>query len=434
MKTEKKRRVVITGLGTVNPTGNTVAESWAAIKDGRCAVEPITAFDTADFKVKLAAEVKNFDPAERIDKREARKMARFTQFAVAAAEEAIGDSGLALEEIDRTRFGVILSSGIGGLPTIEEEHTRGQQRGFEKVSPYFVPMSIGNMAAGQIAIRFGLQGMCSCPTTACAGGTNAIGDAFHRIRDGYEASRFGLMVTDENDKISEFQEKPKNPKSNLASMGIYIFNWDVLKKYLTEDEADPNSENDFGKNVIPNLLKDGRRMYAYHFSGYWKDVGTISSLWQANMEVLDPSHSGINLFDENWKIYSRNSGKPCQQIGSDATIVNSMISEGCKVNGTVNNSILFPGVVVEKGATVEAAVVMGGTVIKAGASVKHCIVAENVKVEEGATVGAMPEGSLNIEEPGDVATVGSGVVIGKGATVGPKAMVSSDVKDGEEQW
>ena len=171
MKTEKKRRVVITGLGTVNPTGNTVAESWAAIKDGRCAVEPITAFDTADFKVKLAAEVKNFDPAERIDKREARKMARFTQFAVAAAEEAIGDSGLALEEIDRTRFGVILSSGIGGLPTIEEEHTRGQQRGFEKVSPYFVPMSIGNMAAGQIAIRFGLQGMCSCPTTACAGGT-----------------------------------------------------------------------------------------------------------------------------------------------------------------------------------------------------------------------------------------------------------------------
>ena len=186
MKTEKKRRVVITGLGTVNPTGNTVAESWAAIKDGRCAVELITAFDTADFKVKLAAEVKNFDPAERIDKREARKMARFTQFAVAAAEEAIGDSGLTLEEIDRTRFGVILSSGIGGLPTIEEEHTRGQQRGFEKVSPYFVPMSIGNMAAGQIAIRFGLQGMCSCPTTACAGGTNAIGDAFHRIRDGYE--------------------------------------------------------------------------------------------------------------------------------------------------------------------------------------------------------------------------------------------------------
>ena len=159
---------------------------WAAVKAGRCAVGPITAFDTADFKIKLAAEVKDFDPNTRLDRREARKMARFTQFAVAAAIEAIQDSGLVLENIDRTRFGVILSSGIGGLPTIEEEHTRGQQRGFEKVSPYFVPMSIGNMAAGQVAIRFGLQGMCSCPTTACAGGTNAIGDAFHRIRDGYE--------------------------------------------------------------------------------------------------------------------------------------------------------------------------------------------------------------------------------------------------------
>mgnify|MGYP001493523298 CR=1 FL=1 len=186
MKIEKKRRVVITGLGTVNPTGNTVAESWAAVKAGRCAVGPITAFDTTDFKVKLAAEVKDFDPAERIDRREARKMARFTQFAVAAADEAIHDSGIALENIDHTRFGVILSSGIGGLPTIEEEHTRGQQRGFEKVSPYFVPMAIANMAAAQIAIRFGLKGMCTCPVTACAGGTNAVGDAFHRIRDGYE--------------------------------------------------------------------------------------------------------------------------------------------------------------------------------------------------------------------------------------------------------
>ena len=124
-----------------------------------------------------------------------------------------------------------------------------------------------------------------------------------------EASRFGLMVTDENDKITAFQEKPKEPKSNLASMGIYIFNWDVLKKYLIEDEADPESENDFGKNVIPSLLRDGRDMYAYHFSGYWKDVGTISSLWEANMEVLDPEHSGIDLFEDDWKIYSRNSGK-----------------------------------------------------------------------------------------------------------------------------
>ena len=182
----EKRRVVITGLGTVNPTGNTVAQSWAAIKQGQCGIAPITHFDTTNFKVKLAAEVKDFDPAERLDKREARKMARFTQFAVAAADEAIRDSGLDLEAEDASRFGTIISSGIGGLPTIEEEHTRGEQKGFDRVSPYFVPMSIANMAAGQVAIRFGLKGMCSCPTTACAGGTNAIGDAFHRIRDGYE--------------------------------------------------------------------------------------------------------------------------------------------------------------------------------------------------------------------------------------------------------
>ena len=182
----EKRRVVITGLGTVNPTGNTVAESWAAIKAGRCGIAPITHFDTTGSRVTLAAEVKGFDPAARIDKREARKMARFTQFAVAAAREAMEDSGIDLEETDRSRFGTIISSGIGGLPTIEEEHTKGEQKGFDLVSPYFVPMSIGNMAAGQVAIRFGLKGMCSCPTTACAGGTNAIGDAFHRVRDGYE--------------------------------------------------------------------------------------------------------------------------------------------------------------------------------------------------------------------------------------------------------
>lgn len=182
----EKRRVVITGLGTVNPTGNTVAESWAAIKAGRCGIAPITHFDTTGSRVTLAAEVKGFDPAARIDKREARKMARFTQFAVAAAREAMEDSDIDLEETDRSRFGTIISSGIGGLPTIEEEHTKGEQKGFDRVSPYFVPMSIGNMAAGQVAIRFGLKGMCSCPTTACAGGTNAIGDAFHRVRDGYE--------------------------------------------------------------------------------------------------------------------------------------------------------------------------------------------------------------------------------------------------------
>ena len=244
-----------------------------------------------------------------------------------------------------------------------------------------------------------------------------------------EASRFGLMVTDENDKITEFQEKPKNPKSNLASMGIYIFNWDVLKKYLIEDEADPESENDFGNNIIPNLLKDGRNMYAYHFSGYWKDVGTISSLWEANMEVLDPEHSGINLFDDDWKIYSRNSGMTGHRIYDTAQVENSMITDGCRVAGSVKHSILFAGVTVEEGAKVEDAVVMGGTVIKAGAVVEHCIVAENVVIGENAVVGAMPKDGEN-----GVATVGSGVYIGDNAKVGPNAMVNNNVKDGEEQW
>ena len=244
-----------------------------------------------------------------------------------------------------------------------------------------------------------------------------------------EASRFGLMVADENDKITEFQEKPKDPKSNLASMGIYIFNWYILKQYLLEDDADPNSENDFGNNIIPNLLRDGRDMYAYHFDGYWKDVGTIHSLWEANMEVLDPEHSGIDLFDENWKIYSRNSGMPGHHIASTAHVENSMITDGCKVAGTVKHSILFTGVKVEEGAVVEDAVVMGQTIIRSGAVVKHCIVAENVLIESDAVVGAMPEDG----EDG-VATIASNVRIGKGAKIGPKAMVRNQVKDGEEVW
>ena len=181
-----KRRVVITGLGTVNPTGNTVAESWAAVKQGVCGVGPITLYDTSNSKTKLAAEVKNFDPAAVLDKRECRKMAPFTQFALTAAIEAMADAGIKMEQEDAARFATIVSAGIGGLPNMEEEHAKGEQKGFDRVSPFFVPMTIANMAAGQIAIRFGLKGYCYAPVTACAGGTNAIGDAFHRIRDGYE--------------------------------------------------------------------------------------------------------------------------------------------------------------------------------------------------------------------------------------------------------
>ena len=244
-----------------------------------------------------------------------------------------------------------------------------------------------------------------------------------------EASRFGLMVTDENAQITEFQEKPKNPKSNLASMGNYIFKWSILRQYLIEDEQDPNSENDFGKNIIPNLLKDGRKMFAHRFDGYWKDVGTIPSLWEANMEVLDPEHSGIDLFDENWKVYSRNSGMTAHKIASGAVVENAMITDGCRVDGTVRHSILFAGVKVEAGAVVEDAVVMGGAVIKAGAQVKHCIVAEDAVIGENAIVGAMPQG----DEKG-VATIGPGVQVGANAKIGPNAMVRENVKDGDEQW
>ena len=243
-----------------------------------------------------------------------------------------------------------------------------------------------------------------------------------------EASRFGLMVTDDNAQITEFQEKPKNPKSNLASMGNYIFKWSILRKYLIEDEMDPNSENDFGKNIIPNLLRDGCKMFAHRFDGYWKDVGTISSLWEANMEVLDPENSGIDLFESGWKIYSRNSGMTAHKISGSAVVENSMITDGCRVDGTVKHSILFSGVKVEAGAVVENAVVMGNAIIKAGAQVKHCIVAENAVIGENAIVGAMPQGDGK-----GVATIGPGVRVGANAKIGPNAMVREDVKEGEEQ-
>jgi beta-ketoacyl-acyl-carrier-protein synthase II len=181
-----RRRVVVTGLGTVNPTGKTVAGSWENIKNGKSGIGPITLFDTTNFSTKVAAEVKDFDPFEKIEKKAAKRMARFSQFAVVASGEALEDSGLLESDADRKRIGVMISSGIGGIDVIEHEHDRGEAKGFERVSPFFVPMSIANMASAQVAIAHGLKGMCSCVVTACAGGSNAIGDAFHRVRDGYE--------------------------------------------------------------------------------------------------------------------------------------------------------------------------------------------------------------------------------------------------------
>ena len=244
-----------------------------------------------------------------------------------------------------------------------------------------------------------------------------------------EASRFGILNTNPDGSIYEFDEKPAVPKSNKASMGIYVFSWKKLRAYLEADEKDPNSSNDFGKDVLPTMLNAGERMFAYRFEGYWKDVGTISSLWQANMEVLDPTHSGINLFDENWKIYSRNSGMTGHRIGENAVLDNCLITDGCNIKGTVRHSILFSGVTVEEGAIVEDAVVMGHSTIKAGAVVRHCIIAENATIEEDAVVGAKPKG----EGIGEVATIAADVTIGKGAKIGPSAMIYEDVKEGEEQ-
>ena len=242
-----------------------------------------------------------------------------------------------------------------------------------------------------------------------------------------EASRFGIMACDEDKKIYEFAEKPNEPKSNLASMGIYIFTWSKLKKYLEEDEANPESENDFGKNVIPAMLQNGERMYAYAFQGYWKDVGTIDSLWEANMDLLDPNVP-LDLYDDAWKIYARNPVMPPQYVAEGAVTQNSMISEGCIVEGDVDFSILFAGVTVEKGAVVHDSIIMPGSVIKAGAVVEYSIVAENVVVGENAQVGDRPE---NIEDKANwgVTVIAKGIHIGKNAKVPAKAMIEKDVPE-----
>ena len=181
-----KRRVVITGMGAVSPTGNTAEEMWQSAREGRCGIGPITHFDTTNHKVKLAGEVKDLDFTPYLDKKELRRMDLFSQYAMVAAIQAWRDSGLDYEKIDPTRFGVDISSGIGGINTIETEYERGREKGFDRVSPFFVPMDISNLAAGNVAIKLGAKGMCTCVVTACAGGSNAIGDAFRMIRDGYQ--------------------------------------------------------------------------------------------------------------------------------------------------------------------------------------------------------------------------------------------------------
>ena len=240
-----------------------------------------------------------------------------------------------------------------------------------------------------------------------------------------EAPRFGIMNVDENDDIYEFEEKPKKPKSNLASMGIYIFTWKKLREYLIADEEDEKSANDFGKNIIPAMLNAGEKMTAYRFKGYWKDVGTIDSLWDANMDMLSPDN-GIDLYDSEWPIFARTPTKPPHFMGKDAKVDHSMVTGGCEVYGTVENSVLFHSVIVEEGAVVRYSILMPGTVVKAGAVVEYSIIAENSVIGERARVGSAPDGT----EDWGVAVVAQNLSIGPDAVVSPKAMITRNVKGG----
>ena len=209
-----------------------------------------------------------------------------------------------------------------------------------------------------------------------------------------EASRFGIMNTDDEGRIVEFEEKPENPKSNLASMGIYVFSWKALRRYLTEDEADPGSENDFGKNIIPKMLADGQRMAAFRFQGYWKDVGTLTSLWDANMDMLSPE-SGLDLSDESWPIFARSVDAPPIYMGGDSRVSHSAINRGCDIEGTVENSVLSPRVTVEKGAKVSYSVLLPGVTVEAGAVIEYAIIGEGCHIGKDCRVGGAPDSALD---------------------------------------
>ena len=245
-----------------------------------------------------------------------------------------------------------------------------------------------------------------------------------------EASRFGILNTREDGSIYEFDEKPAHPKRTLASMGIYIFSWKKLRQYLVADEEDPHSQNDFGKNVLPAMLEGGERMFAYRFEGYWKDVGTIESLWEANLDLLNP-HVPLDLSDPTWKIYSRTPGMPPHYLAPTAQVQNSILAEGCSVSGKVEYSVIFSGVTIEEGAEIVDSILMPGTVVRKGARVQYAILAENTEIGANARVGESPEECADLTHWG-VAVVASGIRVGTGAVVQAKAMVESDIPENGE--
>ncbi len=228
-----------------------------------------------------------------------------------------------------------------------------------------------------------------------------------------EASRFGILNTNPDGSIYQFEEKPKQPKSTLASMGIYIFKAEKLFNYLEADNENPNSSKDFGKDVLPAMLNAGEKMFSYQFEGYWKDVGTVASLWQANMDLLG-NNPEFDVGDKSWKIHSRNPLAPPEHIGKNGIVKNSMVALGCEINGTVENSILGSNVIVEEGATVKDAVVLANSVIKAGATVSYSIIDENVTVGANAVIGVEKNPDAEIVVLGRGLTVADGVTVGEG--------------------
>ncbi|MBE6825072.1 MAG: glucose-1-phosphate adenylyltransferase [Ruminococcaceae bacterium] len=237
-----------------------------------------------------------------------------------------------------------------------------------------------------------------------------------------EASRFGILNTNEDGSIYEFDEKPAVPKSTNASMGIYVFSWKIMKKYLIEDEKNENSSNDFGKDVLPAMLNAGEKMMAYPFEGYWKDVGTIDSLWEANMDLLDPN---VTLSLKN--VYSRNPMMPPHYVGENAMIQNSMLADGCNVDGKLEFSILFPGVTIGKGAVINSSIIMPGAVIEEGANVQFSIVSENTVIGKNAQIGKNPADIPNRDDWG-ITVIGDGLKIGDNVVIPPKAMIDHDVE------
>ena len=240
-----------------------------------------------------------------------------------------------------------------------------------------------------------------------------------------EASRFGIMTCDAEGRIVDFTEKPKEPKSTLASMGIYVFTWSKLKKYLIENEMANTGSKDFGKDIIPAMLANNERLFAYEFEGYWKDVGTLDSRWEANMDLLSPNVP-LDLYDPDWKVYSRHNNMPPQYIGANAHVENSMITEGSVVDGTVDFSIISSGVTIEEGASVKYSIVMPGTTIKKGAVVEYAIIGEDCVIEPDAVIGMSPEMVPNRDDWG-IAVLGHNITVSSGKRVLPKEIISENL-------